>query len=692
MKTNKKLNALILALIVILFTALPVTADEGMWTFDNLPLKRLKEKYGFEPTNEWLEHIRLSSVRFNDGGSGSFVSPNGLVITNHHVAFGQVQKMSTKENNYVLNGFLAKTRDEEMKCPDLELNVLISMENITDRIHGVVSPKMNDQEKLRAQLAEQARIQKESYESTGLRSDIVELYQGGEYWLYRYKKYTDIRLVFAPEQTIAFYGGDPDNFTYPRYDLDMAIFRVYEDNKPIESKHYLKWNTKGASEEELVFVSGHPGRTERLLTVSQLEYKRDYDYPTILRTLKRRIAVLKKYSETGKEEARQAAEMIFGLENGLKSINGSYEGLLNKNIMEKKISEEKDFRNRVQADKNLKKLYGKSWDQIEKALKKQKEYMKPLWYRNLRASRLAGLAGQIINYVNEIQKPDEARNDGFHDAQLESFKLRLFSPAPIYKNMEEAVLADALQEAYEQLGPEDPFIKIVLNGKSAGDAAKNLIQNSKLDDVNFRKSLVDGGLETVMMSTDPMIQVSLRIIPVNLELKSKVMKDVYLPLNQAEENLGRALFGVYGKEKNPDATFTLRLSYGTVKGYSMNGTIAPYKTTFYGLYDRANSFDFRYPFNLPERYLGGKDKMVLSTPLNFVNTCDIVGGNSGSPVINKNGEFVGLVFDGNIESLIGNFIYEEEKNRCVSVHPAAMIEALRKLYDAGYLADELEGR
>jgi len=322
----------------------PITADEGMWTFDNPPTKLLHERYGFTLMPEWLDHVRLASVRFNDGGSGSFVSPHGLALTNHHVAFGQLQKVSTPQKNYVQDGFFAKTPVEELKCPDLELNVLVSMENVTARVQGVVKPGLAEKEALAARKAEMAKIEKESLQATGLRSDVISLYQGGEYWLYRYKKYTDIRLVFAPEQQAAFFGGDPDNFTYPRYDLDMALFRVYENGKPVETPHYLKWNPQGAAAGDLVFVSGNPGSTSRLTTVAQIENRRDYYLPLILTVLNRRLKVLRNYAAQGPEQARQAAQQIFGIENSIKAFKGEHDGLLDSSLMAKRQKEEADFR------------------------------------------------------------------------------------------------------------------------------------------------------------------------------------------------------------------------------------------------------------------------------------------------------------------------------------------------------------
>ena len=324
-------------------------ADEGMWTFDNPPLKQLQEKYNFIPNQQWLDHLRLSSVRLNDGGSGSFVSPHGLLLTNHHVALGQLQKNSTAEHDYVRDGFYAATPDQEMKSPDLEVNVLVSMENVSDKVNASIKDAKTAEEEYTKRKAAIAGMERESTEKTGLRSDVVTLYAGGEYWLYRYKKYTDVRLVFAVEEQIAFYGGDPDNFTYPRYDLDMALFRVYENGKPIDSKDYLAWNPKGAGESELVFVSGHPGATQRLSTYAELEFERDTFTALIIQSLKRRIATLKDYSARGPEQGRQATTLIFSLENSRKVFEGREEGLQGKTLMNKKHQEEEDFKAKVMA-------------------------------------------------------------------------------------------------------------------------------------------------------------------------------------------------------------------------------------------------------------------------------------------------------------------------------------------------------
>lgn len=667
-------------------------AEEGMWTFDNPPVKQLQEKYNFTPTQEWLDHLRLSSVRFNDGGSGSFVSATGLVLTNHHVALGQLQKVSSPQKDYVADGFLARTPEEELPCPDLELNVLVSMENVTDRVLAAVKPGMSEKEANDARKAAIAAIEKESMEKTGLRSDVVTLYHGGEYWLYRYKKYTDVRLVFAPEQQIAFYGGDPDNFTYPRYDLDMALFRVYEDGKPVKPQHYLKWNPEGAKEGELVFVSGHPGSTNRLYTLAQLETLRDLTYPMRLAGIERRLGVARAYAARGKEQARQAAGLIFGLENSKKALSGEYKGLKDPQLLQIKAQEEKELRDRVAAHPEWQKAYGDAWQAIEKAQASFRARAKEYSYRRLSGYRLPGIALSIVQLVAEVKKPDGERLDGFHESQLPSLKFRLFSPAPVYPEFEEVLLADGLRETLEILGPEDPFVKAALGGKTPEQVAHEAIAGTKLADPEFRKKLVEGGEEAVAACTDPLIALARRVDPILRQERKWYEDTIESVVRTAGEKIGKARFAIYGKGMYPDATFTLRLTYGTVTGYPYNGTVAPPVTTFYGLYDRATSFGFKPPFHLPQRWLERKDSLNLATPLNFVATCDIIGGNSGSPVVNRQGEIVGLIFDGNIESLVGRFVFDITANRAVAVHTAGMTEALKKLYDAEFLVKELLGQ
>lgn len=669
--------------------AVHAAADEGMWTFDHPPTSAIQQRYGFTVTTDWLDDLRLSSVRFNDGGSGSFVSADGLVLTNHHVALGQLQKLSTEQKNYVADGFAAKSRGEEIKATDLELNILMSYEEVTPRVVAATERANGAQAALDARRAEIAAIEKESLDRTGLRSDVVTLYQGAQYWLYRYKRYTDVRLVFAPEQQMAFFGGDPDNFTFPRYDLDFAIFRVYDNGAPVRPGHYLKWNAKGAAENELVFVTGHPGSTDRNDTVAELETLRDVIYPFNIQVVKRRINVLRQFAAGSSELARQAADITFSLENALKAYTGEHTGLLDQKIMSKKSADERALRDAVGRNPDWQKTYASAWDEIARAETANRRLYKEQRFGQIRGSGFAGIGLAIVRYVTEIKKPDGERLNGYHDAQLPSLQFSLLSPAPVYPALEEALFADAMQESLEELGPGNAFVKAVLAGRSPKDAAAAIIGGTKLADPAVRKQLIDGG-EAVKQSTDPLIVMARAIDPILRDITKTIENEVTSVESAARQKIGQARFKVYGTSVYPDATFTLRLSYGKASGYPMNGTRAPYKTTFAGLYDRSASFDGRPPFDLVPRFAQGRAKLDLSTPLDIVTTNDIIGGNSGSPVVNKAGELVGLIFDGNIESLVGRFVYDETANRAIAVHSGAIVHALRVVYGAAALADELD--
>ena len=671
-------------------TAPRLRVDEGMWTFDNLPAALLKEHYGFTPAPKWIALLRLASVRFNDGGSGAFVSKDGLILTNHHVALGQLQKMSAPRKDYVKEGFFAKSRSAEIKCPDLEVNILVSMEDVTERVRGAVDPKAADKDQNEQRKAEISRVAKESNEETGLRSDVVELYQGGEYWLYRYKKYTDMRLVMAPEIQAAFYGGDLDNFTYPRYALDFAFFRVYENGKPVRSAHFLKWSKSGAADGELVFVTGHPGRTDRLMTAAQLEYERDLGLPLYLEVARKKKRDYDDYSARGAEQARRSKDRIFGIENAIKAVTGEHEGLLDAKLLGTLKANEEALRAVVSADPSS--PAAASWDKIAAAQKKFGERRLALTYRRFDATKVAGLAATIVRYVAETAKPNEKRWEEFRDSNLESLRFRLFSPAPMYPDMEEFLLARTLRDAREKLGPNDEFVAAALGGLEPEAAARGLVAGTKLFDPAERKRLVEGGPKAVAESKDALIAWARGLDAVYRAQRQWYEDEIESVLTAEGNRIAKARFAAYGKSTYPDATFTLRLSYGKVAGYESGTTLVAPFTTFYGLYDRALGHGEKAPFDLAPKVKAARRKLKLETKVNFVTTNDIIGGNSGSPVVNAKGEYVGLIFDGNIPSLVGRYAYDETRNRAVAVHSAGILEAMRTIYGMRALASELTSK
>jgi hypothetical protein len=669
------------------------SADEGMWLYNAPPKDKIKAKYGFELTQEWLDHVRLSSVRFNNGGSGSFVSADGLTFTNHHVGAGCVQQLSTEGRDYIKTGFYAKTQAEEAKCPNLELNQLVGIEDVTDKINTGVKPEMSAADAGQAQRAAMSQVEKDCSTTTGLRCDVVIFYSGQVYNLYKYKKYTDVRLMFAPEFDIAFFGGDSDNFTYPRYDLDITFFRVYENGKPAHLDHYLQWSRTGLKDGDLIFVSGHPGNTGRLLTIAQLDFLRDVQYPAALKLYARRIALLQNFSKLSEENARIAKENIFGLQNSLKAITGYQSGLLDKTIMDAKAADEAKLRAAFKADpKNA--GAADPWDEIAQAIQLQQSIYPNLTYlERMRgfSSHLAQIARTLVRAAEEKPKPNQERMREFRDSALPSVEQQLFSTEPIYKNMDLVLLTDSLSEMQDALGKDNPDVQKVLQGKTPANAANDMITNTKLDDVAVRKQLYEGGQAAVDASTDPLI-VAMRPIDPSARATRKQFEDKVDSVVRRDGTIvAKARFAQSGFTQPPDATFTLRLSYGAVKGYQENGKSIPFETNIGGAYEHAAEHNHQPPYNLPESWMKSKANLDLKTPLNFVSTADIIGGNSGSPTVNKKGEVVGIIFDGNIESLPWNFAFSDVQGRAVSVDSLGIQEALRKVYGASALADELMG-
>jgi hypothetical protein len=682
-----------LCIFVLILTAALATplafGDEGMWLYNAFPAERVQKQYGFLPTQAWLDHLRLSSVRFNNGGSGSFVSADGLAFTNHHVGADCIEKLATSGADYMKTGFYAKTQAEEAKCPDLELNVLVGIEDVTAKVKAAAPSAMSTADAGQAQRSAMSAIEKDCA-SRGLRCDVVTLYSGEVYNLYKYKKYTDVRLVFAPEFAAAFFGGDPDNFTYPRYDLDITFFRVYENDKPVHLDNYLEWSKTGVKDGDLVFVSGHPGGTDRLKTVAELQFLQNVDYPSRLASYKQRIAVLQKFSAESAENARVAQEEIFGLQNSQKAINGRYEGLKEMSLSQMETAErarEKAFTDKHPGEPN-------PWEQISNAMQiNQKIYSPYIYLERMRGfnSDLLFDARDLVRVTEEKTKPNGDRLREFRDSALPSLEQGLFSSAPIYKNFEIAKLTISLVQMREALGADDPAVKAALAGKSPEAAARALVEGSKLDDAALRKQLYEGGKAAVDASTDPMIVLWRNVDPQARALRKRYDDEVDAVVRRDGATIARARFAQTGFTQPPDAGFTLRLSYGTVKGYDENGNKIPFFTTYAGAFEHADEHGDKPPYNLADSWLKMKSKLNLETPLNFVSTADIIGGNSGSPTVNKAGEVVGIVFDGNIQSLVWDFYYDDRQARAVHVDSRGIIEALRKVYGADALADELAG-
>jgi len=692
MKLRTFFAALLLALFSISTLHIPALAEEGMWTFNNVPREEIKKKYGFEITDEWLRNVRLASVRFNNGGSGSFVSANGLVLTNYHIVEDIVAQVSTPQKDFAKEGFVAKTRADEIKAPSLELNVLNSIEDVTARVNADVKAGMSNAESFAARRAAMSAIEAESLKATGLRSDVVTLYQGGQYHLYRYKKYTDVRLVFAPEFQAAFFGGDPDNFNFPRYNIDMALVRVYENGAPVRPEHYFKWSTTGAKEGNLVFVTGHPGSTSRLNTVAHLEELRDTSIPIIIRLLERREALLKKYMAMGEEQTRQSQSDLNSVQNSLKVYRGQLAGLKDPQLIARKSKAEAELRKSIAGNPEREKMYGDAWDAIAKA---HKDY--PTYIRERRVfDQAAGfnstyftIARALVRLAEENAKPNAERLPEFTDARRASLELGLYSPAPIHDDLEKLKLTDSLEFMVELLGADNALVKQVLAGKSPAARATELIAGTKLKDVAFRKELAAGGRKAIAESTDPMIVVAREIDAKARETRRRYEGEVIGVERANYAKIARALFDTEGTKLYPDATFTLRFSYGTVQGYMENGKKVPAFTTLGGLFARADQFNHKFPWVLPQRWMDRKSSIDLNTPFNFVSTNDIIGGNSGSPTINQNGELVGLIFDGNIQSLVGDFMYDGSVNRAISVDSRGMLEVLTKVFDGKDIAAEL---
>ena len=659
-------------------------ADEGMWLLNRLPVAHLKAAHGFEPDQQWSDHLMKSCVRFNVGGSASFVSSNGLVLTNHHVGSDTLYKLSTKENDYAKDGFLARTLAEELKAPDLELNQLLKITDVTEKVNAAVGSDLPAAEAAVVRRARIGEIESAATKENGLRSDVVTLYGGGKYHLYQYKKFTDVRLVWAPEASIAFFGGDADNFEYPRYNLDACIFRVYEDDKPANIEHYFKWSKDGPAENELVFVAGNPGRTSRIFTMDALRYQRDVRIPWTLDFIRRREVLLQQFSLEGPEQARIAHDQLFGCQNGRKAYVGELQGLQDPALMASKAETEKQLLEAVNSDEALKGS-AEAWKSIAEVQKRKALQMREKL--SLRTDLFA-IARRLVQMAAEDQKPSSERLAEFQDSGRESLKQKLFSSAPVYKNLQQLLLGDLIARTCEIRGSDDPLCQKILDGKSPQERAAQIIGGTKIDDPEVRKQLAAGGAAAIAGSNDPLIQLAV-LVDDKLRADQKIDEEIREIERQAYSQIADALFQTQGTSVYPDATFTMRLAFGPVKGYQVGGEAVPAFTDVAGTFAHEQKHLGQKDFSLPESWKKAKDKIPGDTRMNFVCTADIIGGNSGSPVVNKDLELVGLIFDGNIQSLTADYVYTDKHGRAVSVHSNAIRDALRYIYDAGFLADQL---
>ncbi len=673
--------------LVVLCLGIRAVADEGMWPFDNVPTAKIKAKYGFEPTQAWLDHLRLSSVRMGD--SGSFVSPNGLILTNHHVGRKCIIAASTKEKDLMESGFYAKSSSEEIKCAGMQVEVLQSMEDITASVSAAASPMATSIEAANARRVVLQRIE-EQCKKTGLSCETVTLYAGAVYRLYRYKKYSDVRLVFAPEVTSAFFGGDPDNYTFPRYDLDIAFFRAYENGSPAHTSNYLKVSTSGAKEGSLVFAAGNPATTARLSTLSQLEYLRDVMYPAQIKSYSRRAQLLREFSEKSPEKASMVAPLVWDLENRLKAIRGYQAGLLDKDLMAKKAAEEQKLRKTIAADARLRAEFGDPWGELDRAIAQQRKFDLERHYPESvgLSGRLAAYARILVRAAAEQSKPSDARLPEFRGASWSMQERDLNTKSSINKDLEEITLVDSLEQLVDELGSEDPLVRKVLSGKTPAERAHELIANTKLDDPEVRKKLLTGGQAAIDASMDPLIIVQRSVDQEARSAKKRMAgRRGAGDLTGIRVAVGEATYAANGFAMSPDATSSLRLTYGVVKGV---GADVPF-TTMGGAFSYAEEKGNKPPYQLPESWVKAKGKISPNVPLNEISTLDVIGGNSGSPVVNTEGELVGVAFDANKALLAGRYVYDEEGARAMSVDSRAILEGLRKIYNANGLADELTG-
>jgi hypothetical protein len=671
-----------------LLVALPASAEEGMWTYDAFPSEAVKKAYGFAPSQEWLDAVRLASVRLAGGCSASFVSPDGLVMTNHHCVRGCIEDLSSPTRDLLATGFYAKEAKEELRCPKVEANQLVEMKDVTARMgtatKGLTGPAFNT-----ALKAEMTKVEKECATGDDVRCDVVTLFNGGKYHLYKYRRFQDVRLAFAPEFPMASFGGDPDNFNFPRYGYDVAFLRVWQDGQPAKSANYLPWAKQGVKEGELVFVSGHPGGTERQSTVAELEFQRDVNLPYMLLQLSELRGMLREFTGGSPERLRTTRSTLRSVENGLKALRGRHQALADPALLAGKRKAEADLRAKVNANPQLKATTAKAWDEIARALATHRTLLPEYRMKESRDAypgELFQLAQQLVRAAEELPKPNAERLREYTDAQLPGLRQQLLREAPIPAELEMAVLTFGLTRVRELLGADDPFVQKLLGREAPADLARALVQGTKLADVKVRQALLEGGKAAVEASTDPMIVLARKVDADARAARRRYEDEVESVLKRNSELIARARLAAHGISGSPDATFTLRLNYGAVKGWEENGRKVAPLTTFGGAWNRHTG---KEPFKLPDTWLAAQGKVAPETPLDMATTNDIIGGNSGSPVVSREGRVVGLIFDGNLHSLGGRYAFVPETNRAVAVHGDGILAALEHVYGARRIVDEL---
>ena len=664
-------------------------ADEGMWTFDKFPAKTVKKKYGVDINKEWLDKTRLSSVRLANGCSGSFISETGLVLTNHHCVMGCVEQLSTSKKDYIKNGFMADEQADEKVCPALEVNRLLEITDVTKKVLQATK-NLKGEAFNKARKATFAEIEKACSEGKPTqRCDVVTLYNGGLYHLYKYQRYQDVRLVFAPESSAAAFGGDPDNFNFPRYSLDFSFLRVYDNNKPLNNPHYFKWAKEPLKEKDVTFITGHPGRTSRLLTVAQLEGLRDHSLIKRIILMSELRGFLMEYQKRGKEQKRTAHTMLQGIENGLKVFKGQQQALVSKEFFENLVRKENDFKNKVRRRGDLTKKYGSAWNEMAALNQRYLDMADDLNFIafNSYGSKLFRFAQTFVQMNDELKKADGDRFEEFSESRLPQLKQQLVSKAPIYKELETALIEFYLIKTREALSPDHPFVKKILGTKSPAQVAKELVQKTKLNNPKFREKILASNGKMVESLNDSMVNFAKLVDSDVRKIRKDYEDNIDSAMKATGEKLAAAQFAVYGTDNYPDATFSLRISYGQVQGFEEAGQPVPPMTYMKNAFKRNTGSD---PFALPETWMKAEKEISPKAPYNFVSTNDIIGGNSGSPILNKNAEIVGVVFDGNIHSLGGAFGFDPKKNRAISVQSEAMLESLKTIYKADRLLQEIK--